>query len=126
MHTRVGEEQMLERSVGQVHADPRNAGSDRRSNVAARAGAGKHDGTRRGFEQRSFLIIQFTEGASGGEIAHHHREWFAVAVFALAEAHHCGFVGRVYSEVESADALYGHDAAGEQILDTVRDWILGL
>ena len=35
-------------------------------------------------------------------------------MFALAQAHHGGFVGGVDGEVESADAFDGHDVAGNE------------
>ena len=63
---------------------------------------------------------EFAQVARGVEIAHHDGERLAVAVLALAQAHDGGFVGGVDGEMESADAFDGHDFAGDEAVDSLR------
>ena len=83
----------------------------------------QHDGAGGRLEQRLFFQGEMAECTRGGEIADHHGKRLAIAVLALAETHDGVFAGRIHAEVETADALDGHDFAGEKPLDGFGDGV---
>ena len=56
LHARVGEEQMLQRRIGQKNAEPGNAGRDRGRDVSAGIAREQHDRTRGRLQQRFFFV----------------------------------------------------------------------
>ena len=107
----VGEEQMVQGRVGKKDAEPGYAGSDGRRDGAGVAPASEDDGARGGGEEFFFGFSEIAEGAGGGEVADHDGERLSVAVLALAQPHHRGFICGVDREVEAADAFDGEDLA---------------
>ena len=118
-HARIGKQQVLQRRIGQKHSQPRNPGCDRRGDSIAWSCPRQHDGPRRRLQQGRFLLGQLAQLARRLDVPHHDGERFAVAVLSLAQSHHGGFIGRIDRQMESADALDGHDFAGHQAIDTL-------
>ncbi len=117
LNSRISKEQMLQRRVGQIDTEPGNAWRDGIRDSAARARASEDDGPRVSEDERFLFRREFAEGARCIEIADHDGERLAVAVLALAQAHHGGLARGVDGEVESADAFGDDDFAGHQAID---------
>ena len=60
---------------------------------------------------------------ASGKIAHHDREWLAVAMLALSQAHDSFFAGCIHAEMKTADAFDGHDFASEKSFNRFSDWV---
>ena len=75
--------------------------------------SGENNGAGGGEEQGFFFGSEQADGARRVEIADHDGERLAVAMLALAQAHHGGFVGGIDGEMESANAFDGEDFAGQ-------------
>ena len=116
IHARIGQQQMLQRRVGQKHAQPRNSRRNRRCNAIPTQRARQHDRPRRRLQQRFLFGAQRAQLPCHIHIARHHCQRFAVAMLALPQPHHGRFVARIHAQVESANSLHRGNLALGQIL----------
>ena len=123
MEAAIGEEEMMERRLGEKEAEPGEAGGYGCSDRSWRAVVNEDDGTRGGGEEFFFLWREVAECAGGGEVADHDGERFAVTVFAVAKAKDGGVIGGVDGEVETADAFDGEDLAVQKEVDGFFDQV---
>ena len=113
----VGEQQVVQRRVGQQHAEVgrarRDRGGDRRVGPARR----EHDRAVAAGQQRRLLVGQRDERARRGDVAHHHRERLVLAVLARPQRRDRRLARRQAGEVVAADALDRDDGALAQRRD---------
>ena len=106
-----GEEQMVQRRVGEHHAKfARIRGDVRQDEPAAR----QDDRRRAAREQRFRFRRQLDQCPCGLQVPHHERERLLLAVLPLAESADGRRVPRVAREMVPAEALHGHDGAAAQ------------
>ena len=113
-----GQQQVVQRGVGQHQAELGQAGRDAvghrragRGAAPARSVAAATSSTRRHRASRSHSASRRVE------VGDHHGERLVVAGLAPAQLGHGGRVGGVDGEVVAADALDGHDRAAAQRVD---------
>ena len=110
----VGEQQVVQRRVGQqdaeVGAARRDRGGDRRVGAARR----EHDRAVAPGQQRGLLVGQRDERTRRGDVAHHHRERLVLPVLARPQRRDRRLARRQAGEVVAADALDRDDGAVPQ------------
>ena len=108
------EQQMVQRCVGQHHAELVIVGSDAGQ---LNLGGSEHDRPRHGREQRLALGIQFDNASRSVEVFDHHGERLLLAVFPLAQRIHGRRIARIAGQVISTQAFHGDDLSLAQQLD---------
>ena len=109
----VREQQMVERGVGEHHAEPGVARGDRFGDRGVGATAQEHDRPPGRAEQLGLRLVDLGERPG---LVRHHRERLVLAVLARAEPRHRLLVRRVAGEVPAAEALHRQDRAVPQQL----------
>ena len=103
---------MVQRRVGEHHAELARARRDRRRDARVGAARREHDRPR-GRAERG-VIVERDQLARGRGVAHHQRERPVLAVLARAQPRDDVLVVGAAREVEAADALDRDDRAVEQ------------
>ena len=104
-------EQVVERGIGQHHAEPRRSCCDRWGDSGAGAAPDEHDRARDAVEERDLGGGRLGERVRCGG---HHRQGLLLTVLPRAQAGDGLLVGRVAGEVVAAEALDGQDPPLEQ------------
>jgi len=107
----VGEKEVVERGVGEHHAELGRAGCDRRGNRSAGAPGQQHDRTLARAQERGRRRRELDERLGRRR---HQGERLVLAVLAAPEPRHRLLVGRVAGEVVAAEALHGEDRAAPE------------
>ena len=110
----VGQEQVMQRRVGQHHAEVGRARGDRGRHPRARAARGQHDGALGTGEQRRVGRAQLDELPGRPQGGGHQRERLVLAVLAGAQGRHGPLVGGDAGQVIAADPLDRDDRPGEE------------
>ena len=84
LHARIGEEQVLQRGVGQKDAEPGNAGGDFRGDAVGRTGASENDGTGGVCSSASSSGVRSQRARAASRSRTMTASGFAVAMLALA------------------------------------------
>ena len=116
-HERLGgvrRQQMVQRRVGQHHAELGRRRSDRARHGRVRAPPGQHDRPLAREQKLPLGRGQIHELARRGQVRRHHRKRLVLAVLARAQLRHRGLVGGATGQMEPAEALYGDDRPAEQ------------
>ena len=100
-----GQQEVVQRRVGQHDAQRVEPLGDRRRDVDAGAGPTDDDRAKRPGENRPRGGRYLAEGLGGGHVCDHQREWLGVAPFARPQAHHGGFVVGTARQVKAPEAL---------------------
>ena len=110
----IGEQQVLQRRVGQHHAELGAARRDRRRDRGVRSARRDHDRPLAPGEQRLLGRPEVDERPRRRDVRGHQRERAVLAVLARAQRRDRGLVVGAAGEVEAADALDGEDPPGAQ------------
>ena len=111
---RLGQEQVVERRVGEHHPENTQARGHLRGQVGHWEPVEQHDGVLGRGEQFGLGRCHPAESLGCGQIRDHHGQRFARPVFAHPQALHCRGRARVHGQVEAAQSLDGHHRAGRQ------------
>jgi hypothetical protein len=107
----VGQQQVVERRVGQEDAEVGAARGDRRGHRRVGSPWREHDRAVAAGQQRRLLGGQGHERAGGRHVVHHHRERLVLAVLARPQRGDRRLARGQAGEVVAADALDRHDRA---------------
>ena len=107
-------EQVVQRRVGQHHAELAVARGDRRRHGRVGAPRREHDRPLAPGQQLRLGVAQLDERPRRRDVAHHERERPVLAVLARAQSRDRLLVVGAAREVVAAEALDGHDRAVEQ------------
>ena len=122
-HTGVDCEQMVQRRVGQHHAQLADQGGDAVGDAGSRTPAGQDDRPIPRAQQFRLPVSQLDQLGGGGEVLDHQRERPVLAVLARAQRRdRLGIVGAA-GEVVAAEALDRDDRTGDQRRRRRRDGI---
>ena len=110
----VGHQQMVERRVGQHHAELRRARRHRRRHARVRAPRRQHDRARGRQQQLLRGLAHRDQVARHRGIGGHQRERLVLAVLSRAELRHRILVSGQAGEMEAAEALDRDDRAVQQ------------
>ena len=105
----VGQQQVVQRRVGQHHAEVRRAGRDRSGHRARPAGGGRSRSAARGSASSSSSASESSTSARAASIRRHQRERLVLAVLARPQGGHGLLVRRQAGQVVAAEALDGDD-----------------
>ena len=127
-------QQIVQRRVGQHHAEVRQAGGDVGEGFYVRShprplsrrarGAQQHDGSLRRFQQLPFVFAGFDPACQRRDVGRHDRERLGVALLALAEAGDGGGVLGVADQMKAAQSLDRQNLAREQACQRGGDHVI--
>ena len=113
-HSRVGDQQVVKRRVGEHQSQLGCAGRDRRRHRGAVAAAGEHDRSLGTAQQRALELPQNHQRVRGRERRDHQRERLVLAVLARPQRRHRGLIVGAAGQVKAADPLDREDPSGAQ------------
>ena len=109
------EQQMVDRRIGQHHAEPRHVRRHRLGQVFQ--ALDQHDRMGGTAQHGEFIGLRTREKRDRGLVGDHDGEWFCFAVFPQAQARDRFGVGRVAQQMEPADSLQRDDLSFAQRRD---------
>jgi hypothetical protein len=113
-HAGVAEQQVVQRRVGEHHAQFRHAGRDPVGDRRARGPRRQHDRPRRRRQQRHVLLAERHERTRRRHVRRHERERPVLAVLTGAQPRDRRAVVGTTREMDAADALHRDDRARDQ------------
>ena len=124
-----GKQQMLKRGIGEHDAElgqivrngRRKCESIEGISHANTTPAQQHDGADAAGQQVALGVVDTAQALGIGKVAHHNGKRLVAAALVTAQLDYCLLVGGVASQMESAQALDGNNAAGLEQLDTALD-----
>ena len=119
----VGQQQVVQRRVGEHDAELARARGHGGRDVGPGAPARQHDRPRRRGQERDLLVAQRDERPRGRQVGRHEREGLLLAVLARAQPRDRVRVAGAAGQVIPADALDGHDRPGAQQRRRLRDGV---
>ncbi len=113
----IRKQQMLQRRIGQKHAQPGNPRRNALRDSAAVSLPRQHNRARHCLQQRLFRRSQRAHLARRLHVLHHHGQRLPITVLALSQPHHRCLIGGVNAQVKAADPFDGHDLAGHKAVN---------
>ena len=124
LHASVGKEQMLQRRIRQINAQPGNTRCNAFRNPAVLTPARQHNRPRWRREQRLFFSRQHAHLPRRLQVAHHHCQRLSIAAFALPQTHHRCLAGCIHAQMKAADPFDSYNLPRCQQLKRLLDCLI--